>query len=84
MSSHHVEIRVDHNVGQILIDGHDIAKGVRSLTFEAGVAQAVPTLTLNLRLVDVTELGSAEARVILDEDTTEALRRLGWTPPRSE
>jgi hypothetical protein len=80
--THRVEIRTNGTRGQVLIDGHDIARAVTGLTFTAGVDQVVPSLQLDLQLIDVTELGSTETKVLLGETVTEALIALGWTPPK--
>ncbi|MEH0442460.1 hypothetical protein QA811_01995 [Streptomyces sp. B21-102] len=84
MARHKVEIRTEGRTGQVLIDGYDIAGAVTGLTFSAGVNQAVPTLHLDLRLIDVIDLGSVEAVVLLGQGAAEALKRLGWTPPEGE
>lgn len=81
MTRHHVEIKTEGKRGQVLIDGHDIAKAVTNLSFTAGIDQQCPTLTLDLNLIDVTELGSVEADVLLGNGVADALQRLGWTPP---
>ncbi|MER6435438.1 hypothetical protein ABT275_03615 [Streptomyces sp. NPDC001185] len=84
MTRHHVEIRTEGTRGQVLIDGHDIAKAVTGLTFSAGVDQLMPRLYLDLQLIDVTELGSVEADVMLGNGVAEALQLLGWTPPKAD
>lgn len=84
MTRHHVEIRTEGTRGQVLIDGHDIARAVTGLTFTAGIDQQLPTLRLDLRLIDVTELGSTEAEVLLGAGVEDALKRLGWTPPEED
>lgn len=84
MSKHHVEIRTEGTRGQVLIDGHDIAKACTGLTFTADVDQPHPTLRLDLKLIDVTELGSAQAQVLLGDGVAEALKVLGWTPPEDD
>ncbi|MFD5675602.1 hypothetical protein [Streptomyces sp. NPDC127040] len=81
MSRHQVEI---HSAGphsyRVLVDGADIAKGLVGLTLRMGVDQ-VPSLELDLQLVDVAGLGPVEAEVVLGEGAHEALVALGWTPP---
>ncbi|MFF2522248.1 hypothetical protein [Streptomyces liangshanensis] len=57
MSQHHVQIRTDGVIGQVLIDGHDVGE--------------LPTLRLDLRLIDVTELSSMQAQVLLDHGVAE-------------
>ena len=80
MTKHHVEISVGGTQGQVLIDGHDIARGVTGLVFRAGI-DGPPTLTLDLQLVDVTPLSSPDTEVLLGNGVAEALKVLGWTPP---
>lgn len=82
MTTHHVEIRTDGMSGQVLIDGHDIAKSVTGLKFTTGIDQGVPMLSLDLMLIDVTTLCDAEAQVVLGYGVAEALKVLGWTPPK--
>lgn len=65
---------------QVLIDGHDIAHGVTGLTLTMGVAQ-VPTVTLDLAILDATEIQDVQARVLIPDATRDLLTRLGWTPP---
>ncbi|MFH9977933.1 hypothetical protein ACH4ND_01470 [Streptomyces sp. NPDC017179] len=83
MTRHRVEVRTDGRHGQVLIDGHDIARSVVGLTFTAGVRE-VPTLRLDLRLIDVTQLGSTEMEVLLGEGVAETLELLGWTAPATD
>lgn len=80
MTRHRVEIRTEGTRGQVLIDGHDIARAVSALSFDANAGE-IPTLRLDLQLIDVTELGSTEAEVLLGVEVGETLKRLGWTPP---
>lgn len=77
------DIRVDPGgvSGQILIGGHDIAPAVRGFTLDARVGQP-PVLRLDLRLIDVSTFDTpAGTEVMVPEQTVEALKRLGWTPP---
>lgn len=83
MTRHHVEISTDGVRGKVLIDGHDIAKAVTSLSFDASVDH-FPTLRLDLRLIDITELASTETQVLLGDGVAEALKALGWTPPEAD
>jgi hypothetical protein len=80
MTRHHVVIRTEDRRGQVLIDGHDIAKGVTGLTFTAGI-DGPPQLTLDLQLIDVTDIDSIDADVVLGNGVAAALKLLGWTPP---
>jgi hypothetical protein len=84
MARHHVVIRTEGTHGQVLIDGHDIAKAVTNLSFTAGIDQKCPTLRLDLQLIDITEIGSIEADVVLGNGVAEALQLLGWTPPEEQ
>ena len=84
MTRHHVEIRTNGTRGQVLIDEHDISRAVTGLTFTATSDGQVPQLRLDLQLIDVTELGSTEAQVLLGADVEETLKRLGWTPPEED
>jgi hypothetical protein len=81
MTRHHIEIKTEGTRGQVLIDGHDIARAVTGLTFTAGIDQTCLKLTPNLQLIDVTELGSVEGEVLLGAGVAETLTKLGWTPP---
>lgn len=65
----------------VVIDGHDISTAVRRVTVDMDCADAVPEVRLSLAFVEVTSFAAAEAEVILDEPTREALIALGWTPP---
>lgn len=80
MSRHQVEIRSKGPGHSVLIDGTDIARSLTGLTLRMGVG-AVPQLVLDVQLIDVTELGSVEADVLLGEGVAETLKKLGWTPP---
>ena len=82
MTTHHVEIRTEGTRGQVLIDGHDIARGVVGLTFKAGIDQATPTLTPDLNLIDVTTISGIDTPVLLGTGVAAALELLGWTPPK--
>jgi hypothetical protein len=80
VSRHQVEIRRNGPGHSVLIDGTDIAKSLTGLTLRMG-AGAVPQLVLDVQLIDVTELGSVEAEVLLGNGVAETLKKLGWTPP---
>jgi hypothetical protein len=64
----------------VLIDGVDIAHGIAGLSLRMSVGD-VPRVALDLDLIDVTELGSIEAEVMLTPAAHKALVALGWTPP---
>lgn len=80
MSKHQVEIRSKGIGHSVLIDGTDIARSLTGLTLRMGVG-AVPQMVLDVQLIDVTELGSVEADVLLGNGVAETLKKLGWTPP---
>lgn len=81
MSRHQVEIKSDgpyHH--QVLIDGANIAHTLAGLTIEMRSCE-IPRLELDVQLVDVTQVGSVEADVVLGTGVAEVLTKLGWTPP---
>lgn len=80
MTRHQVEITGGPLQYRVLIDGVDIAHGVSGLTVRMQVG-AVPEVELDLELIDVTQLGSIEAEVMLGASVHETLVALGWTPP---
>jgi hypothetical protein len=84
VTRHQVEIHTEGRTGRVLIDGHDIASTVTNLTFKAGIDQDVPTLHLDLQLIDAAGLGITEADVMLGNGVADTLKRLGWTPPETE
>ncbi len=81
MSRHQVEIRSKGIGHSVLIDGTDIARNLTGLTLHMGIAGEVPQLVLDVQLIDVTEIGSIEADVLLGQGVAETLKKLGWTPP---
>lgn len=83
MTTHNVEIRVEGTRGKVLIDGHDIARGVVGLTFEAGI-DGPPRLRLELNLINVTTIDSTQAEVLLGDGVADALTALGWAAPRDD
>jgi hypothetical protein len=85
VSRHKVEIRSDGPLAhRVLIDGTDIARSLTGLTLHIGTAGEIPKLTLDVQLIDVTELGSVEAEVLLGQGVAETLKKLGWTPPEED
>lgn len=80
MAMHEASIKLTPHCGpgtEIVIDGHDI-HGVRELTLSASGGE-MPRLSLDLRLGHVA--ASGPMRVEIDEQTAQALKALGWTPP---
>ncbi|MFD4912841.1 hypothetical protein ACFWNR_06415 [Streptomyces virginiae] len=83
MSRHQVEIHPDSlDRCRVLVDGVDIARGLVGLHLRMGVGE-IPQLDLDLKVIDVTRLGSVETEVALGAGVHEALVALGWTPPES-
>lgn len=80
MPQHSFTFEQDDIVGRVSIDGHDISKAVRSLTFssEAGMH---PCVTLELHIHDVTTVSSQDTELLIPDATKEALLALGWTSP---
>lgn len=80
MPQHAFTFEQDGHVGRVSIDGHDISKAVRSLTFN-GDAGMHPRVTLDLDIHDVTTVSSQNTELLIPDGTAEALIALGWTPP---
>lgn len=81
MSTHKVSITGDGKPGyQVVVDGVDLSKGLVGISLQMEVDR-VPELTLDIQLVDVTELKDIEAKVILGAGAHDALVALGWRPP---
>lgn len=80
--THHVEIQHEGLGGRVVVNGMDISSTVRGLKWESEVG-SVPRMTLDLRLFDVTTVGSPETEIFLPTETRDALIALGWTPPDS-
>ena len=64
----------------VVVDGVDLARGLTGLELTMGVGQ-IPQLTLDVQLIDTTEIQDIEARVYLSPASHDALVALGWTPP---
>ncbi|MCU1612610.1 MAG: hypothetical protein JWO98_150 [Frankiales bacterium] len=82
MSNRHT-VRITANgphATEVSIDGTDIRNALTGLTLRMGVGD-IPRMTVDLLLLDVTELQDAEAQVLIPDATVEALVALGWTPP---
>lgn len=65
---------------RIEVDGQDISSGVRAATLWLHPGE-LPELDLELHVVEVQRIDSAEAKVVVPDATREALVKLGWTPP---
>lgn len=65
---------------RVTIAGHDITNAVHALTVSAEVGR-IPTITLDLAVVDVTSLDADHTQILIPDHTRHALIALGWTPP---
>lgn len=68
---------------RLLVDDHDISKGVRSLTMSLNPGE-IPTVELELSLVEIDRLESKQADLLIPGSTRDALITLGWTPPAGD
>ena len=80
MPQHSFKFEQDGIVGRVSIDGHDISKAVRSITFHGDVGM-YPRVTLDLHIHDVTTVSSQDTELLIPDATMDALIALGWTPP---
>lgn len=69
----------------VKLDGEDISKAIRSLSINAEAGQ-IPEVELQLAVFEIEvggppELGMAETKIRIFDETVELLKRLGWTPP---
>lgn len=77
---HDVDIEVHGPMGRVTVGGQQV-KGVRGLTYRAGLDE-VASLTLDLKIIDVTRLGSKDTEILLPDETVNTLIALGWAPPQ--
>lgn len=84
LTAKHVAISLRRGVGEILVDGRDIAHGVTDLTLTVGARRpAALVVELAVFLVrDVQVDGEAITTVRMPDATRDALIALGWTPPQ--
>lgn len=68
---------------EVHLNGQDIAHGLTGLTLTMGAGR-VPQATLDLLILDVTEVQDTETRILIPDTTRDALIALGWTPPADE
>lgn len=80
MSKVHIEVSPNGRDGKVIIDGHDIAPSTRGFRLSADV-RSIPTLQLDLAIIDSTRIESQHVEVYLDPATAAYLERAGWTPP---
>lgn len=64
----------------VTLDGQDISHALTGLTLNLGVGRA-SIATLDLLLIDITEVKDAQTRILVPDATRDALTALGWTPP---
>ncbi|MFC4034554.1 hypothetical protein ACFO3J_24200 [Streptomyces polygonati] len=65
---------------RVIVDGVDLSRGLTGLSLRIGIG-SVPELTLDVQLIDISELKDIEAKVLIAPATHDALVTLGWTPP---
>ncbi|SEN85471.1 hypothetical protein [Nonomuraea pusilla] len=65
------------------VDGHDISRGVRSLTMSLDPGTP-PRVDLEMALVEVQRMEFETSELYISESTREALITLGWTAPATD
>ncbi|BBA99267.1 hypothetical protein RVR_5811 [Actinacidiphila reveromycinica] len=79
--AHKVSITSDGPTkASVVVDGVDLAAGLTGLTLTMGVGQ-IPQLTLDVQMIDVTEIHDIDAQVLIPDTARNVLTTLGWTPP---
>ncbi|WP_068924994.1 hypothetical protein [Planobispora rosea] len=68
---------------QLLVDGHDISRGVASLRMSLDAGE-VPAVELELRILELDRMDLEDAELYIPDATRGALIALGWTPPGAE
>lgn len=68
-------------VYSIKVSGHDIAEDVEGVEIKVSAHDSQPRVTLHLNSVD-RHFAFGDADVRLSDRTIEALKKLGWTPPK--
>lgn len=78
--SHQVKITTDGPRGTVEVDGVDISHAVRGaqVSIEAG---SLPTVTLDVRIFRVGELGLENSYIEVPDDVADLMKAIGWTPP---
>jgi hypothetical protein len=80
MTLRDVQINLSGPHASVIVDGKDVTKGVKDLTFTwapGGPAH----LRLDVELYDVTTLSSVTTELLIDEATAQLLETAGWTRP---
>ncbi len=78
-----VDISSDGMGGRVVIDGHDISRAVRAVTWR-GSYDEVAIIELELMVFGVSTLSSKVTQILLPDATSQALTALGWQPPDCE
>lgn len=76
-------ITLEKGRGTVEVGGVDVTRAVQGLVLSAEDG-SMPVLTLDLRLVELSQLESNETVVHIPTATHEALVALGWTPPEEQ
>jgi hypothetical protein len=74
-----VRISGDGLAHKIEVDGHDLSNSVHRVELEIDARDRVPVLRLHMAVYQLVT--DEHARVLLDAETEEALKAMGWTPP---
>ncbi|HEY5834995.1 hypothetical protein [Streptomyces sp.] len=65
---------------RVIVDGVDLSRGLTGINLTIGAGET-PKLTLDVQLIDVTEIQDIDAQIYLSPASHDALVALGWTPP---
>lgn len=79
-NTHTLAIHSKGTHATVHLDGTDIAHALTGIALTLGVNKAA-TATLDLVIVDVTEVQDTEARIVIPDATRDLLVQLGWTAP---
>lgn len=77
-----VRISGDGFSHKVEVDGHEVQRGTVHLSLELDAKDRVPVLTLRLLVAGLDT--ETLALVKLDDETTDALKAMGWTPPAGD
>lgn len=77
-----VRISGDGFSHKVEVDGHEVQRGTMHLSLEIDAKERVPVLTLRLLVAGLD--AETAALVRLDDETAEALKAIGWTPPAGD
>lgn len=79
MTKHALLLDLVDGRGVVILDGHDVSAGVRSLNLEVQARQAIRVVLEPV--VHTIHATAAEATVTIPHTTAQLLTTLGWTPP---